>query len=251
MSKLRSIGCSTYCCIDHPLACALEYLSSRTSLVEILSDSQHSLYDQKEVCLSYDFHYTVHSPCADLNIACCNETIRGAGMEVIREMAGICDEIGAGVLVIHPGYVEAPFCGGRSRASLERSLDEIAAIGEEYRVAPAIENLGHWDVCHFRYPGFIELLEEKGIPFVLDVGHAHLNGCLEEFLKRGSPVHVHLHDNNGHEDEHLACGAGSIDFSCVIPQVPKDATIIVEVTRKEDFDRSYAFLQSINKSNLC
>ena len=245
MSNLRSIGCSTYCCIDHPLECALEYLSSRTSLVEILSDSQHSLYDQKEACFSYNLQYTVHSPCADLNIACSNETIRQAGIRVIRDMAEICDEIDASVLVIHPGYVDAPFCDRQSRASLERSLNEIAAIGEEYSVAPAIENLGHWDVCHFRYPGFIEILEGKGIPFVLDVGHAHLNRCLEEFLKLGRPVHVHLHDNNGHGDEHLACGAGSIDFSCIIPKVPKDATIIVEVTRKEDFDRSYAFLQSI------
>lgn len=106
----------------------------------------------------------------------------------------------------------------------------------------ALENLGTWEVCHFRDPSQLPLLREEGLSFCLAIGHAHLNGVVEEFLAAGQPVHVHLHDNDGSEDSHLALGKGSIDYPHLIPLLPRKATWIVEVHSLEAYDKSVHFL---------
>lgn len=58
--------------------------------------------------------------------------------------------------------------------------------------------------------------------FHLDVAHyfIHNNGLngLEETLERlkGKLVHVHMHDNDGSDDQHLPIGAGRIDWERVV-----------------------------------
>jgi sugar phosphate isomerase/epimerase len=82
-----------------------------------------------------------------------------------------------------------------------------------------------------------------GISFCLDVGHTHLNRVLEEFLVSKGPLHVHLHDNNGSCDDHIAMGAGSIDFPRIIPRLPRNASWIIEVQKLEAFDESVRFVR--------
>jgi sugar phosphate isomerase/epimerase len=48
----------------------------------------------------------------------------------------------------------------------------------------------------------------------LDVGHANTVSQLRPFLKllKNSILHVHLHDNNGSNDDHMVVGAGTTDW---------------------------------------
>jgi sugar phosphate isomerase/epimerase len=239
------IGSSTYCCIGRPLDEALELLAARTGLVEILSDSRHNLLDNHEVCHSYDLRYTVHAPGADLNIACDNETVRKAVIRVIAGISGICDEINAERLVIHPGFAESVSRRMLSLRSLERSLADLARLQQEFGVTYAIENLGSWDVCHFRTPEFLHRLDALDLGFVLDVGHAHLNGCLAAFLANATPCHVHLHDNCGLNDDHAGCGSGGIDFERVMQMIPEHATVVVEARDLASTDESLEYLRHI------
>ncbi len=245
MIPFGEIGSSTYCCIDYSLEEALELLAARTKLVEILSDSRHNLLNDHEICHSYDLRYTVHAPTADLNIACENETIRKATIRVIAAVSGICDEINAERLVIHPGFTESVSRRMLSLRSLERSLSDLARLQQEFGVTYTIENLGSWDVCHFRTPEFLNRIDELDLGFVLDVGHAHLNGCLSAFLENSAPCHVHLHDNCGLSDEHAGCGSGGIDFEQLMRAIPDDATAVVEARDLRATDESLAFLRHI------
>lgn len=240
-------GCSTYACFNETLAKALEQIAARTTLAEILSDTTHCILRNAEVCACFDLRYTVHAPCADMNIACHHERIRRASIEVIAEVAAICDDISAERLVIHPGYCESVYGSGmeRSARALDRSLAELAELQAEREVVFTIENLGSWDICHFRDPSLLDRLDELGLGFVLDVGHAHLNGNLESFLAASSPVHVHLHDNNGIQDDHAACGSGTIDFPRVLSSIPPDATLIIETADIGAFDESISYFESL------
>jgi sugar phosphate isomerase/epimerase len=240
-------GCSTYACINDSLERALERIAARTTLAEILSDTAHSLLRNAEACACFDLRYTVHAPCADINIACHHERIRRASIEVIAEVATICDNIGAERLVIHPGYCESVHgCGmERSAQALDRSLADLAGLQAEREVVFAIENLGSWNICHFRDPSLLKRLDELDLGFVLDVGHAHLNGNLDAFLAASSPVHVHLHDNGGDTDAHAACGSGTIDFCSVLASIPPDATVIIETADIQAFDASVRYLESL------
>jgi sugar phosphate isomerase/epimerase len=87
--------------------------------------------------------------------------------------------------------------------------------------------MGNWDYFFLKSPDEIDHLGEFGL--ALDVGHANLNHCLDEFLCL--PLcHVHLHDNNGIDDSHAPVGHGSIDFGPVLRAVEENnATPIIEV----------------------
>ncbi len=245
MQSTNTIGCSTCCLMDRPLEEALGLISPYTTLAEILSDGPHNLFLSEEVCHSFDLRYTVHAPVADINIASDNGHLRRAAIRVLADLSEVCDRIGAERLVVHPGHVWGEEMRDAARRALDRSLDELAAIQEEVNVRFVVENMGAWDICFFREPGFLDRLADHGLGFALDVGHAHVNGNLEPFLERGSPIHVHLHDNHGSRDDHLGCGEGSIDFCHVMHVIPQNATKIVEPMSFHQYRSSLEHLRSV------
>jgi sugar phosphate isomerase/epimerase len=242
---MREIGASTYCLMHRTLGDALETLSQETGLVEVLSDSLHSLFFCSEVCASFDLGYTVHAPTADLNIAIEDERMRRASIGVLEDLAGACDRIGASVLVVHPGVCMDPHLMKASERALYRSLADLSRLQEECAVTIAVENMGSWPCCHFRDTSLLPVLDDLGLGFVLDVGHAHLNGNLGAFLRDGTPVHLHLHDNRGTMDEHAACGSGTIDFSAVLAAAPPSATMVIEVQDAGAVRPSLAYLNGV------
>ncbi len=242
---MNEMGCSTYCLTGLPLVDALDEISGRTGTIEILSDGNHDLFTSYEACFSFDARYSVHAPCSEINLGSVYGKLRASGIAVIRDLCTICDEIGAKTLVVHPGMSSWETTRERSFQALLRSLDELTQVQDEHSVRIGVENMGGWECCHFRHPDFISQVTERGLLFVLDVGHAHLNGMLGDFLEKGSPGHVHIHDNDGTGDTHAACGTGTIDFSMVMERLPDEACRIIEVREPGAFDVSRTFLEGI------
>jgi len=242
---ISDIGCSTYCLNSTPLGEALDIISRYTRTVEILSDGLHSLFFNEEVCYSYDLNYAVHAPSGDANIAVENEHIRRASIEVLSELSEICDRIGARNLVIHPGYMTSHETAALAKNSMYRSLADLSVLQQERDVHFTIENMGDLNLLFFQSPDFLPVLKEYGLRFALDIGHAHLCGNLEAFLKTSTPEHVHLHDNDRSYDTHSACGTGTIDFLSLFDALPGDAMEIIEVNSPEKAEASREFLASL------
>jgi sugar phosphate isomerase/epimerase len=229
--------------MKYPLVDVLTRLSEICDLVEIQCDAKHSLFLYEDVCRDFDLRCTIHAPTGDGNIADPFESMRRASIEVIRETAVIGDRIGAETLVIHPGFCLFPLQRNAATVAMMQSFEELGKMQEEFSIRFAVENLGNWNYCMFQMPDSLELIRGCGLSFVLDVGHANLTGTLSTFL-RERPEHVHLHDNCGKLDEHATCGSGMIDFSSVLAAT-KSATMVVEVMRFEDVERSLAYLESL------
>jgi len=236
---------STFCCHERPLDKALDLLSRHTSRVEILSDGPHHLLQDDTPCSGFPLAYSVHAPASDLNIAAVSERMRSASVAELDEMLAACSRIGAEHLVVHPGYSAYEQTRERSSNSLLRSLDELAILQEEHGVAVCVENMGRWECCHFRTPSLIPELTERGLGWTLDCGHAQVNGNLGSFLAAGGFCHVHLHDNRGTDDDHIACGEGTIDFPNVVSALPRDATLVIETRELDAASRSVQYLTSI------
>ena len=236
---------STFCCIDQSLDQALAILTPRTSHVEILSDGLHDLLSDSSPCSEYPLSYSVHAPCSDVNIAAINERMRSASILVLGDMLAVSARIGAEHLVVHPGYSPYEQVRDRSFSSLLQSLDDLTLLQEEHGVRVCVENMGGWECCHFRTPAFLPELSSRGLGCTFDCGHARLNGNLDEFLAAGGYCHVHLHDNCGSEDEHAACGDGTIDFPGLVPRIPREATLVVETRELAAADRSTGYLSSL------
>jgi sugar phosphate isomerase/epimerase len=225
-----------------PLARALELLSGHTRTVEVLADANHDLLLERECCCSFDLHFTVHAPTTDVNIASCHEDMREASITLLDRVCAAAAGIGATLIVVHPGLCPWPQLHDRSCRMLLRSLRDLGKMQEEHGITVAVENLGCWEMVHFRDPRFLCRLEEHSLPYVLDIGHAHLNGNLFAFLDSMKPRHVHLHDNNGIADDHKALGLGTIDLPAVLPRLPRDVPWIIEVPDLEAYQESVRFL---------
>jgi sugar phosphate isomerase/epimerase len=187
----------------------------------------------------------VHAPASDINIAAVNERMRTASLQVLGDMLAVCTSIGAEKMVVHPGFSAYPQVHDRSYAAALRSLDDLARLQDEYGTAVCVENMGGWDCCHFRTPAFLPELASRGLHFVLDCGHAQINGNLADFVRAGGFDHLHLHDNAGQSDDHLACGEGAIDFSALVPNIPSGTTAVIETREPAAADRSIAYLSSL------
>lgn len=241
----RRLSLSTFCCIDHPLDVALGILAGRTSHVEILCDGPHDILADPSPCSEYPLHYSVHAPSSECNIASVNERMRTASVALLGDVLATCNRIGAAHLVVHPGYTSYEQVRERSVSSLLRSLDDLAAMQDEYGVRVCVENMGAWECCHFRTPAFIPELTSRGLGMTLDCGHARLNNNLDEFLAAGGFCHVHLHDNGGTTDDHAACGSGAIDFPALVRHLPQDAMPVIETRELAAADESAGYLSSI------
>jgi len=70
----------------------------------------------------------------------------------------------------------------------------------------------------------------EGVGITCDLGHANTAGQVGPFLEHLEQFnHLHLHDNHGLSDEHLALGDGSIDWAAIGPQVKRRYTGIAVV----------------------
>jgi Sugar phosphate isomerases/epimerases len=219
------LGISTYCLHKVPLVEALDRIVAETDHVEIMDDGPHFL-THTELLESYSVKFSLHAPCRSVNIASILEPIRRASVEVLDQCFSIAAELDAPV-VLHPGYCTWREEYHRALAQNKKSMSELKQRAEERSVTMYVENMGNWDYFFLRYPSELPLLD--GCGFALDIGHAHLNGCLEEFLS--APIaHFHLHDNDGRADSHAPVGSGTIPFARVMESVRRNRVVpIIEV----------------------
>ncbi len=238
---------STFCCIDKPLDTALATFAERVNRVEILSDGLHDLLIDSRPCNEYPLTYTVHAPAAEINIAAINDRVRAASVDALSDLMPVCAAIDAERIVVHPGFTSYPEVRNRSYSALLRSLDDLVNLQEEHGIPLCVENMGAWECCHFRTPAFLPELTGRGLGFALDVGHAHINHNLKAFLKAGKFCHIHLHDNCGECDDHLACGKRSVDFSAVIKRLGPDVTRVVETRELAAADESLTYLRALSR----
>lgn len=232
------LGVSSYCLHQESLATALDRISTVTSVIEIMDDGRHYI-ESPDLLENYSARWSFHAPSRSINIASIHEPIRRASVEVIGTCFSLAGEVNADV-VVHPGYVTWEEEHERALRHFRKSLRELTAIAENCSVRFFIENMGNWSYFFLRDPSEIDLLGDFGL--ALDVGHANLNHCLEEFLRLPFG-HIHLHDNNGIEDSHSAVGTGTIDFAPVMEAVRRDhATPIIEVAT---FDGSVQSMKAL------
>jgi sugar phosphate isomerase/epimerase len=232
-------GVSTYCLHKIPLQEALDRIVPVTDRVEIMDDGPHFL-SSAELLESYSLKISLHAPCRSVNIASILEPIRRASVEVLDQCFAIAAELDAPV-IIHPGYCTWREEYHRALAQNKKSMTELKKRAQERSVVMYVENMGNWDYFFLRYPSELPLLDGCGL--ALDIGHAHLNNCLDEFLT--VPIaHFHLHDNDGKADSHAPVGSGTISFPRVMEAVRRNrVTPIIEV---ETFEGVLASINALS-----
>ncbi|MDD3135763.1 MAG: sugar phosphate isomerase/epimerase [Methanoregula sp.] len=189
---------------------------------EIVADGNYRLDDPvcytriREVIASTHLGISVHAPYGDLNLATLNDPI---WHESVRQVCACIDKASnlTDRVTIHPGYLSpaGKLMPQRAWELQKEALHRIGKCAENCSVLACLENMVGIKEFLCRDPGeLIGMVEGiDGIGLTFDFGHANTVGKVPEFLTEvGHANHIHIHDNNGKSDEHLALGDGTINW---------------------------------------
>jgi sugar phosphate isomerase/epimerase len=164
---------------------------------------------------------TVHAPIYGVNLAAPIRSLAAASLGEVLASVDLAAAVGSRLVVVHPGHVDEdylPLDGERDHAwqRFLFALEAILSRAGRHGVQVALENKQRgrgWDMVYAPedHARVVDRFPELGA--CLDFGHLHTTGgapaayvtALGERL-----VHVHLHDNRGERDEHLALGHGGV-----------------------------------------
>lgn len=226
--------------MSEPLAIALERLAPLTDLIEVMDEGPHLIRDT-DLFKNYTQKFILHAPFHGVNIASLFEPIRQASVQVTSDCFLRAAAIGAKGVVVHPGYYAWEQEKKAADRQFRRSLRELMHAAREHSVTFWFENMGNMNFFNLRTPDHLRLIGNTGL--ALDTGHAHLNGCLDQFLET-SFCHMHIHDNKGRTDTHSAIGEGNIDFRPVFRALERTgATSVLEMKDLAAVQKSLKMLE--------
>ena len=163
---------------------------------------------------------TFHGPFMDLSPGSPDAKIREATRYRLRQIVDLVPVFKPKTIVFHAGYVEHEYSWMKEHW-IKHSLDtwrSVATLLEPSGTRVMLENVFEF------YPEdmavLFENLADYGVGFCLDIGHQTVfsRSPLQTWLEvLGKYIgQLHLHDNRGKEDDHLAMGNGTIDFKPLI-----------------------------------
>jgi len=172
---------------------------------------------------------SLHVPVADVNLMSPHPSVRALAEAEIAATLELAAKLGAGTVTFHLGYRplagvghEPPWPAALKAAGRLKRAAEALGIALCLENDPKLPGAYLWDLARFR-----EILAELGLPGTLDLGHAwisHGKGALALLPELVPHLRVvHLHDNRGTYDEHLALGEGDVDVTqawAVLRDVP-------------------------------
>jgi len=168
---------------------------------------------------------TLHAPFYDFNPGSSKKRLRKSSLQIATQSLRLAEKLKAKRIVFHPGLAH----GSDTKTItlwLKNCLEfwpDLIEQAATFDCTLCIENI---------YEGepeiFMELIEALDSPYfghVFDIGHWNIFSTrkLVDWLDTTAPYlkHLHLHDNHGERDEHLAIGQGYVPFSTLFSWLEK------------------------------
>ncbi|WP_432738177.1 sugar phosphate isomerase/epimerase family protein [Maridesulfovibrio sp. FT414] len=197
---------------------------------------------------------TVHLPFLDLKPASLNPAIRMASIDTLCAAFEVAKFFSPQRMVLHPSFtswLEKPLF----ERSYANCLEGIRRLSNSWPEHPplCLENTYEYDPAPL-----VRLVADLGrdnIGICFDLGHWYSfakgaeNGDFDLWFDSFAPYirHMHLHDNHGGKDEHLAIGQGSMNWDHIVSRISELdplPTITLEPHNKDDFEISYEFFRT-------
>ena len=163
---------------------------------------------------------TLHAPFQDLLPGALDELILYSSRRRLGQAFRLVPVFKPVTIVCHLGFEAKLYQGDRGNW-LERSAatwKEFAALAATHGVTVMLENVYEPDPNLFVQ--LLNLVNAPNLQVCLDVGHlqAFGGGDFDHWLHTLWPLigQVHLHDNRGDQDEHLALGQGTVPLASVL-----------------------------------
>jgi len=195
---------------------------------EIVSEGEHYLplvMRRLEAALpSYKIKLSIHAPITDVNIGALSDRMREAAtMEIIASMEHAI-QLKADTVTFHPGFqsMVVPGTAARARERAKRSIRTIDRLMGEFGITAVLENMPSLKfMIGTHAKELFEMVDGTNMKICYDIGHANTVNQIDEIIDLlGDRIkNVHIHDNNGGNDDHMTIGDGQIDFKSVLKRL--------------------------------
>jgi len=197
---------------------------------------------------------TVHAPFFDLSPGAMEPRVRHVTLQRLTQSLEAAGLLGAQLMVVHPGYDRwrYPNLAAVWTAQANETLARLLPLAERLDCRLALENI--YEETPETLVGLVAALDSPWFGHCFDIGHWQLFGKFPqaEWLGAIAPrlLHLHLHDNCGESDDHLAVGEGKIDFApllALLSNLPQPPSITLEAHDPDDLQRSLTNLTTLGK----
>lgn len=194
---------------------------------------------------------TLHGAFYDIIPFSWDRRIRAHSVYRMQQSVEIAGELGCRAVIFHTNVVPGLVGDEKYRGNwLNEMADTMRTLfKQDDRIEIYCENM--FDESPYELADLAKLLqEEKRFGVCLDIGHVMLttNRLEEWFAALGDYVrHFHINDNRLKRDDHLALGAGKIDWQQTFALMQKyqlcDRSILLEVKGVEKIEASLDYLK--------
>jgi sugar phosphate isomerase/epimerase len=195
---------------------------------------------------------TIHGPFQDLAPGALDDLVLAASRQRLRQAWRWLPVFRPVAVICHLGYEDRHYRWDQDNwlNRTAATYRELGVRAQAHGVRVMLENVYEKD------PGLIkEAIRRIDLPNVqvcLDVGHLHAfgGGDFPNWLDTLWPVigHLHLHDNQGTLDDHLALGAGTVPLEFVLTYLADHGVqplITLEPHQENSLDPSLEYLAKI------
>jgi sugar phosphate isomerase/epimerase len=196
---------------------------------------------------------TFHAPFMDLSPGSPDPKVRDLAQNRLDQLLRLMPLFRPKTVVCHTGYDHRRYWHMRDlwlKNSLDmwsRTVGDIQSQGARMMLENVYEQTPEDMV------DLLKNLRDQGAGFCLDSGHQTVFGMapMAEWIDLLGPYmgQLHLHDNDGTQDDHLALGRGCIDFhelfERVVARSPERPVITLEPHEEADLWPSLTYLEKI------
>jgi sugar phosphate isomerase/epimerase len=177
------------------------------------------LEDFKEIAFDLvkaDLPCSLHAPFLDLSLGALDSRIRQISLERMEQVIELLPIFHPRWVVCHAGFEERHYGYEKETwlNNISQSLSCLLTQMERSRTFLMVENVFEKD--SLLLSALFKSSASPWLRFCLDIGHHHLcsRTDLRAWMNDLAPFlgMLHLHDNHGRLDDHLAIGQGAIDF---------------------------------------
>ena len=196
---------------------------------------------------------TLHAPFIDLCAGSPDPRVRGLTRERLEQALEMVPVLKPRTFVCHAGYDEKRYVYIKD-LWVEKSIELWSWLGSRVKDQGSVLMLENvFEKGPEEMSILMEGLDKEEVGFCLDTGHQAAFGRvpLDEWV---ASLHrrigqLHINDNRGRRDDHLAIGKGSIDFKRFFEQIkavkPKQPVITLEPHTEEDLWPSFEYLKKV------
>lgn len=190
---------------------------------------------------------TIHGPFLDITVHSSDSMIYKASDYRIRQVCEIALELQAKAIILHTNFIPNFYEPNYRRGWVDRNEAYMRKLLEDYPgLQVYMENM--FDEEPDCLAALAKRMEGERFWVCLDLAHAHISKTEIEIWQemcRPYVAHYHINDNFGKIDEHLPIGEGNIPWESVLPEMKKQASVLVEVSSLEKYKKSVEYLKKI------